>query len=164
MRPATLGLARMKQQGPTQRDGRGNIMPRRSSPLTVPAAADDLPVQEQTLANGFKILVLPRRRAPVVVCSLFYPVGSFDEPPGKTGLSHFVEHMLFKGTAQFPKGAIDALSFAAAGQANAETGEDYTHYWFAFPADRWEVALRIEADRMRSARFDPREVRGRAQG
>ena len=70
---------------------------------------DDLPVSERTLANGLKALVLPRRRAPIVVCDLYYPVGSFDEPPGLTGLAHFVEHMLFKGTERFPKGQIDRL-------------------------------------------------------
>jgi zinc protease len=114
-------------------------------------------VSEQTLENGLKVLILPRRRAPVVLCDLYYPVGSFDEPPGLTGLAHFVEHMLFKGTERFPKGQIDRLVLAAAGQSNAETSEDGTHYWFTFPADRWELALAIEADRMCGARFDPRE-------
>jgi zinc protease len=118
----------------------------------------DLPVFERRLENGLKALILPRRSAPVVVCDLYYPVGSFDEPPGLSGLAHFVEHMLFKGTERFPKGQIDRLVSAAAGQCNAETGEDSTHYWFAFPSDRWELALAIEADRMSGARFDPREV------
>ena len=66
--------------------------------------------------------------------------------------------MLFKGTDRFPKGHVDRLTFAAAGQSNAETGEDCTHYWFAFPADRWDLALPVEADRMRGAGFDPAEV------
>jgi zinc protease len=118
----------------------------------------DLPVFERTLANGLKALVLPRPGAPVVVCDLYYPVGSVDEPPGRSGLAHFVEHMLFKGTERFPKGQIDRLAFAAAGQANAETAEDLTHYWFAFPADRWPLALAVEADRMRNATFDEAEV------
>ncbi|MBV8609299.1 MAG: insulinase family protein, partial [Singulisphaera sp.] len=112
----------------------------------------------RTLANGFKALVLPRSHAPVVVCDLYYPVGSADEPAGKSGLAHLVEHMLFKGTKRFPKGQIDRLAFVAAGQSNAETSEDSTHYWFAFPSDRWELALTIEADRMQGAAFDPREV------
>src|SRR5580700_3232767 len=124
-----------------------------SLPLT-----SDLPVFERTLDNGLKILVLARRGAPVVVCDLYYPVGSFDEPPGLSGLAHFVEHMLFKGTERFPKGQIDRLVLLAGGQSNAETSEDSTHYWFAFPSDRWELALAIEADRMRGARFDPAEV------
>ena len=133
-------------------------MARRLTARPSPAWVGDLPVFERTLANGLKALVLPRRHAPVVVCDLYYPVGSFDEPAGKTGLAHFVEHMLFKGTERFPKGQIDRLAFVAAGQSNAETGEDSTHYWFAFPSDRWELALAIESDRMLGATFDPREV------
>jgi zinc protease len=133
-------------------------MARRLTARPSPAWVGDLPVFERTLANGFKVLVLPRTHAPVVVCDLFYPVGSVDEPAGRTGLAHFVEHMLFKGTERFPKGQIDRLAFVAAGQSNAETGEDCTHYWFAFPSDRWELALAVESDRMQSAVFDPREV------
>jgi zinc protease len=118
----------------------------------------DLPVDQRVLPNGLKALVLPRKGAPVVVCDIYYPVGSFNEPPGRTGLAHFVEHMLFKGTERLPKGQIDRIAFAAAGQANAETGEDSTHYWFAFPRDRWELALQVESDRMLGATFDPAEV------
>ncbi len=133
-------------------------MARRRTACPAPTWAGDLPVFERTLPNGLKALVLPRPQTPTVVCDLFYPAGSVDEPAGKSGIAHFVEHLMFKGTAQFPKGQIDRLTFAAAGQANAETGEDSTHYWFAFPADRWELALAVEADRMRGAAFDPEEV------
>ena len=133
-------------------------MARRLTARPAPAWVGDLPVFERSLANGFKALVLPRSHAPVVVCDLYYPVGSVNEPPGKTGLAHFVEHMLFKGTERFPKGQIDRLAFIAAGHSNAETGEDLTHYWFAFPSDRWEIALAVEADRMRGANFDPHEI------
>ena len=133
-------------------------MARRLTARPLPAWVGDLPVFERTLANGFKALVLPRSHAPVVVCDIFYPVGSFNEPAGRSGLAHFVEHMLFKGTERFPKGQIDRLAFVAAGHSNAETGEDCTHYWFAFPSDRWELALAVEADRMQGATFDPREV------
>ena len=108
-------------------------MARRSKPSPSPPGFDDLPVRERTLDNGLRALVLPLRRAPIVVCDLYYPVGSFDEPPGQTGLAHFVEHMLFKGTERFPKGQIDRLVLLAGGQSNAETSEDSTHYWFAFP-------------------------------
>lgn len=133
-------------------------MARRSTARPTPAWVGDLPVFERSWSNGFKALVLPRQHAPVVVCDLYYPVGSVNEPPGMSGLAHFVEHMLFKGTERFPKGQIDRLAFVAAGQSNAETGEDCTHYWFAFPSDRWELALAVEADRMRGATFDPAEV------
>lgn len=133
-------------------------MARRHTASPSPAWVGDLPVFERTLDNGFKALVLPRSNAPVVVTDIFYPVGSINEPAGKTGLAHFVEHMLFKGTERFPKGQIDRLAFLAAGQSNAETGEDSTHYWFAFPSDRWDLALAVEADRMLGAVFDPVEV------
>ncbi len=108
-------------------------MARRTTARPLPAWVGDLPVFERTLPNGFRALVLPRTHTPIVVCDLYYPAGSFDEPAGKTGLAHFVEHMLFKGTERFPKGQIDRLAFVAAGQSNAETSEDATHYWFALP-------------------------------
>ncbi len=133
-------------------------MARRLTARPLPAWIGDLPVFERKLDNGLKALALPRTQAPVVVCDLYYPVGSVNEPPGQSGLAHFVEHMLFKGTRRLPKGQIDRLAFLAAGQSNAETGEDLTHYWFAFPRDCWELALAIEADRMHEAVFDPREV------
>lgn len=133
-------------------------MARRLTSRPTPPWIGDLPVVERILDNGLKALVLPRPDAAAVVCDLFYPIGSVEEPPGKSGLAHFLEHMLFKGTDRFPKGRIDLLAFVAGGQANAETTEDCTHYWFAFPQDRWKPALEIEADRMRNARFDPIEV------
>ena len=90
-------------------------MARRFNDRPLAPRVGDLPVFEQTLANGFRVLILPRPRMPIVVCDLYYPVGSFDEPPGKTGLAHFLEHMLFKGTERFPKGQIDHLAFIAGG-------------------------------------------------
>ncbi len=133
-------------------------MARRLPPRLSPGIAADLPVVERRLDNGLTALVLPRRGTPVVVVDLYYPVGSFNEPPGLSGLAHFVEHMLFKGTERFPKGQIDRMVTAAGGHCNAETGEDSTHYWFTFPAEGWEQALAIEADRMCHARFHPAEV------
>ncbi|MDR3622811.1 MAG: pitrilysin family protein [Paludisphaera borealis] len=127
------------------------------------ARVGDQPVFERVLGNGLKVLVLPRKGVRIVVCDLFYPVGSFDEPPGKSGIAHFLEHLLFKGTERFPKGRIDQLAFLAGGQANADTGEDRTHYWFSLPAEQWELALEIEADRMVHAQFDPREVEAERQ-
>jgi zinc protease len=138
-------------------------MARRLTSHSAPARVGSQPVFERILGNGLKVLVLPRKGVRIAVCDLFHPVGSFDEPPGKTGIAHFLEHMLFKGTERFPKGSIDQLAFVAGGQANADTGEDRTHYWFSLPADRWELALEIEADRMTSARFDPHEVEAERQ-
>ncbi len=138
-------------------------MARREHARRRAAWVGDLPVYERVLDNGLKALVLPRPHAPIVVCDLYYPAGSVDEPAGLSGLAHFVEHMLFKGTSWLPKGQIDRLSFLAAGQSNAETGEDCTHYWFAFPRDRWDLALSVEADRMMNACFEPLEVEAERQ-
>jgi zinc protease len=153
--PATPGRPVVHQQDEIQGH---HVMARRFKASPSAPRVGDLPVFEHTLENGLRALVLPRRQVPIVVCDLYYPVGSFDEPKGKSGLAHFLEHMLFKGTERFPKGQIDQLAFLAGGQANAETGEDCTHFWFIFPSDRWELALQIEADRMSMAHFDPLEV------
>src|SRR5258708_34266629 len=130
-------------------------MARRSTARPAPAWVGDLPVFERTLANGFKALVLPRTHAPVVVCDLYYPVGSVNEPAGKTGLAHFGEHMLFKGTERFPKGQIDRLAFIAAGQTNAETGGGATHVWLALPSPRRDPRLAIQAPPARGPPFVP---------
>ena len=133
-------------------------MARRLTARPLPAWVGDLPVFERTLANGFKAWSSPVRTPRSWFATSTTRSARSTSRPGKTGLAHFVEHMLFKGTERFPKGQIDRLAFIAAGQSNAETGEDSTHYWFAFPSDRWELALAIEADRMSGATFDAREI------
>ena len=133
-------------------------MPRSSAMPPVFEPLESLAVTERTLENGLKVLVLPRSASTVAVCDLYYPAGSVHEPPGLSGIAHFVEHMLFKGTARFPKGAIDQLAAWYGGSANAETGEDFTHYWFALPPAGLELAFAIEADRMRAPLFDPSEL------
>ena len=117
-----------------------------------------LEVQERTLCNGLRVVLAPFEDASVVVTDLHYPVGSVDDPPGRTGIAHFVEHMLFKGSARYPKGTIDRATVHGGGQSNADTTEDLTHYWFAFPAQRWRLPLDLEADRMTAAIFEPEEV------
>src|SRR5258708_34680527 len=96
-------------------------MARRSTAHPSPAWVGDLPVFERTLPNGFRALVLPRTHAPVVVCDLYYPVGSYDEPAGKTGPAPFVEHMVVNGTERLPKGQLDRPAFGAAGRRTART-------------------------------------------
>lgn len=115
-------------------------------------------VVKRTLANGLRVLVLPRRTAPVVTTMLWYRVGSRDEVPGSTGIAHFLEHLLFKGTRRLRKGEIDRLTYRHGGSNNAFTFNDYTAYEFHFPKQHWKVALRIEADRMRNCVFDPKEL------
>src|SRR5439155_25315408 len=114
-------------------------------------------VEELRLDNGFRALLAPRRSLPVVSTVLWYEVGARDERTGETGLSHFLEHMMFKGTDRYPKGQIDLLTSKMGGSNNAFTDNDGTGYYFSLAADRWETALEIEASRMRGCLLDPQE-------
>jgi zinc protease len=109
------------------------------------------------LDNGFRALLVERGPLPVVASVLWYQVGSRDERTGETGLSHFLEHMMFKGTDQFGKGQIDLQTSKMGGSNNAFTDPDSTAYYFSLAADRWETALEIEASRMRGCLLDPGE-------
>jgi zinc protease len=114
-------------------------------------------IQETTLENGLKVLTLEKHHLPVVCSMIWYKVGSVNERKGETGLSHFLEHLMFKGTDRYRKGEIDLKTMVNGGHNNAFTSHDYTAYFFNFASDRWEVALEIEANRMRNCLFDPEE-------
>lgn len=119
---------------------------------------DMLPdVEVVELDNGFKALLVQRGPLPLVASLLWYRVGARDEHSGETGVSHFLEHMMFKGTQAFPKGQIDLQTSKMGGNNNAFTDNDSTAYYFAMAADRWETALEIEASRMRGCLLDPHE-------
>ncbi|MCS6866709.1 MAG: pitrilysin family protein [Gemmataceae bacterium] len=107
-----------------------------------------------TLDNGLRVYLLPIQNAPTVTTMVAYRVGSADEEKDQTGLSHYLEHLMFKGTAKLFPGDIDRLTQRNGGQNNAYTSEDKTVYFFNFAADRWQIALEIEADRMRNIRID----------
>lgn len=111
-----------------------------------------------TLDNGLTVVVLPRRGAPLGTFWIWYRVGGRNEVPGITGISHWVEHMLFKGTQRFGKGEIFRSVSANGGTLNGFTWIDYTAYFETLPIDRIDLAFQIEADRMVNARFDPDEV------
>ena len=113
---------------------------------------------QSTLDNGLQVVLHPSRRAPVASFWLFYRVGSRNETPGHTGISHWVEHMLFKGTARYPRGEFDKAVARAGGVFNGMTGPDWTVYFETFPAERIELALQVESDRMANALFDPDET------
>ncbi len=115
-------------------------------------------VLEARLANGLTVLVQPLRHVPVVSCWIWYRVGSRNELPGATGISHWVEHMLFKGTPRFPPGSIFRQVNRWGGTLNGFTWLDYTAYFETLPTPGWQLALEIEADRMVAATFDPAEV------
>ena len=113
--------------------------------------------QEQTLGNGMKVIVREDHRAPVVVTQVWYKVGSSYEPGGLTGASHVLEHMMFKGTARLKPNEFSRIIADNGGEENAFTGSDYTAYFQTLAADRLEVSLRLEADRMRNLRLDAGE-------
>jgi zinc protease len=113
-------------------------------------------IQKHTLDNGLRVYLLPMTNTPVVTVMVAYRVGSADEEKDQTGLSHYLEHLLFKGTDKLMPGDIDRITQRNGGRNNAYTTEDMTVYHFDFAADRWQVALEIEADRMRNTRIDTR--------
>jgi zinc protease len=124
---------------------------------TVAARKAGARITEHRLDNGLTVLLAERHLDPVVAVMLWYRVGSREEEEREAGVSHFLEHMMFKGSRRFGKGEIDRITTALGGGNNAFTTADHTAYWFEFAADRWEKALEIEADRMRNLLLDPRE-------
>src|SRR5438270_4065941 len=111
-------------------------------------------VREEKLANGLRVFLKPIPGSPVVTTMVAYKVGSADEDLEHTGLSHYLEHLMFKGTEKLLPGDIDRITQRNGGQNNANTSEDMTVYHFDFAADRWAAALEVEADRMRNLRID----------
>src|SRR5262245_16033457 len=104
-------------------------------------------VQHETLPNGLKVYLLPVPSSPVVTTMVAYKVGSGDEDKDQTGLSHYLEHLLFKGTDKLMPGDIDRATQRNGGANNAYTSEDMTVYHLDFAADRWQTALSIESER-----------------
>ncbi|MDW8318368.1 MAG: pitrilysin family protein [Anaerolineae bacterium] len=115
-------------------------------------------VLQATLDNGLVVLLRPMHHAPVVSFWVWYRVGSRLEAPPATGLTHWVEHMLFRGTERFPGPSVHKLVARAGGNRNGFTSFDYTAYFETLPADQADLALELEADRMLNARFDPEAV------
>jgi zinc protease len=107
-------------------------------------------VHERVLDNGLKVLVKRDDRAPIVTSQVWYKVGSSYEHGGVTGVSHALEHMMFKGTERLEPGEFSRIIAENGGDENAFTGRDYTAYFQTLAADRLEVALELEADRMRN--------------
>jgi zinc protease len=125
-----------------------------------PSAASALTagVQETVLPNGLTVLVKEVRSAPVVSFSVWYRAGSRNEHTGITGVSHLLEHMLFKGTRQYRLGEIARTLFLNGAAFNASTYYDWTNYYATVAADRLELAMRIEADRMVNSRIDKADL------
>ena len=110
------------------------------------------------LANGLTVLLKEIHTTPLVSLWVWYRVGSRDETPPLTGISHLVEHMQFKGTRRFPADMMDKAVAREGGTRNAFTFLDWTTYFETMPADKVDLALRIEADRMQHSLFDPKEL------
>lgn len=112
---------------------------------------------EYILSNGMKVLLVEVPKAPVATVQVWYKVGSRNEVMGRAGLSHMLEHMMFKGTARFPKGSFSRIIRKNGGIDNAFTGQDFTAYFENVAADRVGLALELEADRMQGLLLDHNE-------
>ena len=112
---------------------------------------------EYTLANGMKVLLVEVPKAPVATVQVWYKVGSRNEVMGRAGLSHMLEHMMFKGTARYPKGSFSRIIRKNGGIDNAFTSQDFTAYFENVAADRVGLALELEADRMQGLILDNSE-------
>ena len=112
-----------------------------------------------TLENGMRGVVIEDHRAPVVTHMVWYKVGAADEPPGKSGIAHFLEHLMFKGTDEIPPGEFSKIIAANGGQDNAFTSLDYTGYFQRIAKDRLDLVMRMEADRMSDLALDEESVR-----
>lgn len=115
-------------------------------------------VEKFELPNGLTVLVHENHKMPILSYQQWFRVGSSREKPGRTGLAHFFEHLMFKGTPRYPKGEIDRIIQMNGGYNNAFTTEDYTGYYTNLPSDKLELIIDIESDRMRNLNFDPEEI------
>ena len=115
-------------------------------------------VSSTTLDNGLHVVVLEDHRAPVVVHTIWYKVGAADEPLGKSGIAHFLEHLMFKGTDKMAAGELSETVTRNGGSDNAFTSWDYTAYFQRIAADRLELMMTMEADRMRNLQMTEDDV------
>jgi zinc protease len=127
-----------------------------AAPLEVPASLFN--PQTFTLGNGMEVVVVPNRRAPVVAHWVWYRVGTADSPVGKSGLPHFLEHLMFKGTERIPPGEFSKIVARHGGNDNAVTSYDFTAYFQMIAKDRLPLVMEMEADRMANLRLSDAEV------
>lgn len=125
--------------------------------LLLSAPAHSSEIKEHLLPNGLKIVTLENHKAPVVTFQIWYKVGSRNEITGKTGISHLLEHMMFKGTPSHGKGEFSRIVSKNGGNENAFTSQDYTAYFEIFSSDRLNISLELESDRMVNLVIDPQE-------
>src|SRR2546425_11473956 len=120
--------------------------------------AQQFPVATKTLKNGMKVLVQTDHSIPNVALYIFYKIGSRNERPGTTGLSHFFEHMMFNGAQKYGPKQFDRVMEAAGGRNNAYTSNDVTVYQDWFPASALNLIFDLEADRIAHLAFDPKII------
>ena len=128
------------------------------NPVTTGISKPHNEINEHELLNGLRVLTKEVHAAPIVSTYIWYKVGSRNERLGITGVSHWVEHMLFKGTPKFPKDELKRLIEGSGGRWNGFTSTDFTAYFETLPAEKISVGLALEADRMQNSVFDPDEV------
>ena len=126
--------------------------------LALPARAGLFNPQLHTLANGLEIVVIEDHRAPVVSHMLQYRVGAADEVAGQSGIAHFLEHLMFKGTPNLPSGEFSRVIARNGGRDNAFTAQDKTAYFQNLASDKLELAMRLESDRMANLQLGARDV------
>ena len=126
--------------------------------IATPAAAQRFGAESFTLTNGLQVVVVPNHRVPAVTQMLWYKVGAADDPRGKSGIAHFLEHLMFKGTKANPPGAFTTLISQTGGRNNAFTTEDYTVFHETVARDRLDMVMRLEADRMTGLVLDDSQV------
>lgn len=128
------------------------------SPIRAEADHGVFNPQTFTLANGMQVVLVANNRMPVVTHMVWYKAGAADEAPGKSGSAHLLEHLMFKGTGNFPSGAFSKSVARVGGSENAFTSLDYTGYFQTVAVDNLEKMMVMEADRMRNLVLDPKEV------
>ena len=126
--------------------------------LPTPAPAKVFSPESFTLENGLQVVVVENHRAPVVTQMVWYKVGAADEPLGKSGIAHFLEHLMFKGTTNTPVGEFSQLVARVGGNENAFTAQDYTAYFQTVAVEHLELVMRLEADRMANLVLDDSKV------
>lgn len=131
--------------------------------FTLTAAAEKIELEQPEyqsfkLENGLQVMVFPDHSIPLLKYSIYYNVGSIDEKEGQTGISHFLEHLMFLGTKNLPEGEIDDLISSVGGQLNAATSFDYTYYYHEVPSSMLELVMALESDRMQNLRFNKEEI------
>ncbi len=133
--------------------------------LPYPAAAGEkiFNAESFTLDNGLKVVVIPNHRAPVVTHMIWYKFGGADETPGKSGIAHFLEHLMFKGTPTVPDGQFSRIVKKLGGNDNAFTAHDYTAYYQNVPRAHLERMMQMEADRMKNLTLREEEVASERQ-